>query len=81
MWHNQVILIWMVERKEIFVWQNISKNSNDAMCYIFRLQCVNILVFTVVATVVTIVVARTHPWIHIKSPYLYFMKNYLIHRL
>ncbi len=35
----------------------VDKNSNDATCYIFRLQGVNILVYIVVVSVV----ARTHP--------------------
>jgi hypothetical protein len=39
----------------------VENNSNDAMCYILRLQGVNILVYIVVVNVV----ARTHPWIHV----------------
>jgi hypothetical protein len=48
---------WMVEKKEIFVWQYISENSNDVKCHILKLQHVNILVYIVVASVVT----WTHP--------------------
>jgi hypothetical protein len=28
----------MVEKKEIFIWKNISKNPIDAMCHILRLM-------------------------------------------
>jgi hypothetical protein len=66
---------WMVEKKEIFIWQNISKNPNDATCHILRLPCVNILVCTIVTSVIANVVARIHPWIRIKFPYLYFIKK------
>ncbi len=51
----------MVEKKEICIWQNISKISNDATCHILRLPHVNILVCTKAASVVANVVARTHP--------------------
>jgi hypothetical protein len=53
----------MVEKK--IIWQNISKNPNDAMCHILRLPRVNILVCIIVARVVASVVAsvvvKTHP--------------------
>jgi hypothetical protein len=65
---------------EIYIWQNILKNSNDATCQFFMLPHVNILVCTIVANVVS-VVARTHPWIHIKSPHSYSMKKYFIRHL
>ncbi len=39
----------------------VEKDSNDAMCYIFRLPVVNILVYIIVVSVV----ARIHPWIHV----------------
>jgi hypothetical protein len=43
---------------EIFVWQNISENSNDAMCHILRLPHYDqIIVCIVVASVVVGVVA------------------------
>jgi hypothetical protein len=71
MWHNLVVLIRWLTKKEIFIWQNISKNSNDARCHIVKLPYVNILVCTIVASVV----ARTHPWVGIKFSYSYYTKN------
>jgi hypothetical protein len=62
MWHNLIALNQMVENLFIylFIWQNILKNPNDATCHIFRLPHVNILVCTIVANVITSVIARTH---------------------
>jgi hypothetical protein len=60
----------MVEKKEIFVWQNILNFFNDAMCHVL-IAHVNILVCIVVANVI----AGTHPWICIKSPYSYSTKK------
>jgi hypothetical protein len=50
----------MVEKKEIFDYQNISKNLYDAMCLICRLPRVNILRCIVVASVVASLVVGTH---------------------
>jgi len=61
MWHNLIALIRWLTKKEIFIWQNILKNPNDAMCHILRLPHVNILVCTIVTSVVASVIARTHP--------------------
>jgi hypothetical protein len=77
MWHNLVVLVGWLEKKKKN-WQNISKNPNDVMCHIFRLLCVNILVCSIVTSVVASVVASVHPWIRIKSPYLYYTKKYFI---
>jgi hypothetical protein len=37
MWHNLNALIGWLKKKEIFFWQNILKNPNDAMCHIPKL--------------------------------------------
>jgi hypothetical protein len=66
----------MVEKKEIFIWQIISKNPNDAMCHIHKLRCANILMCNIVASVIASVIVIIHPWIHIKSPYSCSMKKY-----
>jgi hypothetical protein len=68
----------MVEKKEIFVCQNISKDSNDPTCHIFRQSHVNILVCIVIASLVV----GIHPWIHIKILHTYILqKNNLIYHL
>jgi len=51
----------MVEKKEIFIWKNIFKIPNDAMCHILKLPCVNILACTIVANVIASVVTIIHP--------------------
>jgi hypothetical protein len=48
---------------KIFVWQNILKNPNGAMCHILRLPYVNILV----CIIVTNVIIGIHPWIHVSN--------------
>jgi Na+/melibiose symporter-like transporter len=58
MWQNLNSLIKWLKKREIFFWQNILKNPNDATFHIFRLPRVNILVCIVVASVVANVVTR-----------------------
>jgi hypothetical protein len=48
----------IVEKKEISIWKNISKNPNDATCHILGLPCVNnLLVCIIVANLVASVIA------------------------
>jgi hypothetical protein len=60
MWHNLVALLdgW---KKKKFVWKNISKNLDDAMCHILKLLTVNILMCIVVASVIASVVIELIP--------------------
>jgi hypothetical protein len=57
MWHNLIVLIGQLKKKEIFIWQNILKSLNDVTCHILKLPHVNIVVCTIFANVVV----KAHP--------------------
>jgi hypothetical protein len=73
MWHNLITLIWWLKKGNICLAKYFEK-SKWCLGHILSLPCVNILVCIAVVSVVIV----THPWIRIKSPYLYYMKKYFI---